>query len=113
VNAHPTSEGRRMRPRAFGAAAVWTSLVVGTLLSIINHPEVVRLDVTRDIVVKSLLNYLVPFLVAGYSRHVLLRRLWTHRARSWEADASGVNVSLRRTPPAATPRSRTASPRPC
>lgn len=59
--------------RAFGGAAARTSLVVGTTLTLINHPEVIRLGFTLDLVVPLLLNYIVPFLVAGYSRLRLLR----------------------------------------
>lgn len=66
------------RERAFGAAAVSTSVVVGTALTLINHPEVVWLGVAPDLAVPLVLNYLVPFLVAGYSRHKLLRRMRIH-----------------------------------
>lgn len=75
VRAPPTRE------RAFGGAAVRTSLVVGTALTVINHPEVIRLGFTPDLVVPLLLNYLVPFLVAGYSRLRLLARLGGHGER--------------------------------
>lgn len=67
--------GAASGPRAFGAPAVKTALVVGTALTLINHPEVVGLVANTDLVLPLLLNYLVPFLVAGYSRHRLLRRL--------------------------------------
>ncbi len=67
-----------MRERAFGAAAVRTSLVVGIALTLINHPQVIRLRVGLDLVMPLLLNFIVPFLVAGYSRHRLLRRLRNH-----------------------------------
>ncbi len=63
------------RERAFGAAAVRTSLVVGTALTLINHPEVLALEFGRDLVLPVLLNYVVPLLVAGYSRYRLLERL--------------------------------------
>lgn len=63
------------RERAFGGAAARTSLVVGTALTLINHPEVLRVGLTPDLVVPLLLNYIVPFLVAGYSRLRLLARI--------------------------------------
>lgn len=55
-----------------------TSLVVGTALTLINHPEIILLGLSTDLVVPLLLNYIVPFLVAGYSRHRLLRGLRDH-----------------------------------
>jgi len=68
--------------RAFGIAAVQTSLVVGTVLTFVNHSEILRLEFGRDLPVAILLNYMVPFLVAGYSRHRLLRRLRTEEGES-------------------------------
>jgi hypothetical protein len=61
------------RERAFGAAALKTALVVGTVLTLINRPELVGLGPGPDHLA-PLLNYVVPFLVAGYSRHRLLGR---------------------------------------
>jgi hypothetical protein len=64
--------------RAFGAPAIRTALVVGTALTLINHPGIVGLDPAPGLLTPILLNFLVPFLVAGYSRHRLLRRLRAH-----------------------------------
>jgi len=76
----PTAPQARL-PRAFGSAAIRTAVVVGTALTFINHPTILWTPPTRDIVVKTLLNFLVPFLVAGYSRHALLRGLRTRNRR--------------------------------
>lgn len=62
---------------AFGLAAAKTCAVVGTALTLINHPEIVRTGLPLDLLGPTLLNYLVPFLVSGYSRSRLLRRLRT------------------------------------
>lgn len=40
--------------------------------------EVIRLGFTADLVLPLLLSYIVPFLVAGYSRLRLLARLGDH-----------------------------------
>lgn len=77
-----TNQGLRIREHAFGWSAVRTSLVVGTALTLINHPEVVRVGFGPDLLLPLLLNYLVPFLVAGYSRHRLLARLRVHGGQS-------------------------------
>jgi hypothetical protein len=63
------------RPRAFGGPAIRTALVVGTALTLINHPGIVGLDPAPGLLTPILLNFLVPFLVAGYSRYRLLKRL--------------------------------------
>lgn len=70
------------RERAFGAAAARTSLVVGTALTLINHPGILWDGVRAELLPPLLLNYLVPFLVAGWSRHRLLARLPPSRDRS-------------------------------
>jgi hypothetical protein len=64
--------------RAFGAPAIRTALVVGTALTLINHPGIVGLDPAPGLLTPILLNFLVPFLVAGYSRYRLLKRLSEH-----------------------------------
>lgn len=46
---------------------------MGTALTLINHPEVLRLDLAPALLVPTALNYVVPFLVSGYSRYCLLR----------------------------------------
>jgi hypothetical protein len=68
----------RHRQRAFGAPAVTTALIVGTALTLINHPGIVGLDPGPGLLTPLLLNFVVPFLVAGYSRHRLLKRLSEH-----------------------------------
>jgi len=50
------------------------SLVVGTILSLINQtPSIINLDFSFEVVVRIFLNYLVLFLVASYSRWSQLR----------------------------------------
>lgn len=50
------------------------SLVVGTSLSIINQTEsILALDLSTDVVFRIFMNYLIPFLVASYSRYTLMR----------------------------------------
>lgn len=61
--------------RAFGMAAGKTCIVVGTALTLINHPAILGSGLSLDLLGPTLLNYLVPFLVAGYSRYRLLGRL--------------------------------------
>jgi hypothetical protein len=68
----------RHRQRAFGAPAVKTALIVGTALTLINHPGIVGPDPALGLLTPILLNFLVPFLVAGYSRHRLMKRLREH-----------------------------------
>ncbi len=63
-----------MKPGAFGMAALRTSLVVGTTLTLTNHPGLFREEEIANILLPIVLNFLVPFLVAGYSRWALLRR---------------------------------------
>jgi hypothetical protein len=65
--------------RAFGLSALKTSLVVGTVLTVINHPDLLRVPLTPHVLLQCVLNYVVPFLVAGYSRHTLLRRASTRQ----------------------------------
>lgn len=60
--------------RAFGLSALKTALVVGTALTVINHPDLLRGPLTPHVLLQCVLNYIVPFLVAGYSPHTLLRR---------------------------------------
>lgn len=76
------SIGMRVEQRAFGLAAAKTALLVGTLLTLINHPDILRLEMTRQVILQCLLNFIVPFLVAGYSRHALLKRIATETGRS-------------------------------
>lgn len=71
-----------LEQRAFGRAAAKTALVVGTLLTLINHPAILRLEIAPPVLLQCLLNYMVPFLVAGYSRHSLLRCVATETDRS-------------------------------
>jgi hypothetical protein len=61
--------------KPFGRAALRTALVVGTTLTLINHPDILRVPLTPGVLLQCLLNFVVPFLVAGYSRYALLRRL--------------------------------------
>lgn len=51
------------------AAPAKTSLVVGTVLSLVNH------TFTDGSPARIAMNYLVPFLVSSYSRYSLLREL--------------------------------------
>jgi len=53
--------------------AVKVSVVVGTTLSLINQTQqIFSLTFTAESVIRIFLNYLVPFLVASYSRYALL-----------------------------------------
>ncbi len=48
--------------------AIFTSLVVGTILAAINHGlEIVKLDIDADRLLRICLTYLVPYCVATYS----------------------------------------------
>ncbi len=56
--------------------AVKVALVVGTILTLINQTSmVIHLDFNTEAVVRTVLNYLVPFSVSTYSRLALLREL--------------------------------------
>jgi hypothetical protein len=61
--------------RPFGLPALKTALVVGTVLTLINHPDLLRVPLTLRVVAQCLLNFMVPYLVAGYSRQTLLSRI--------------------------------------
>lgn len=61
--------------RPFGPATFRTALVVGTTLTLINHPDILSVPLTVHVLLQCGLNFVVPFLVAGYSRYTLLRRL--------------------------------------
>ncbi|MCH8837397.1 MAG: nitrate/nitrite transporter NrtS [Candidatus Marinimicrobia bacterium] len=54
--------------------ALRVALVVGTILTLINQTSaVIHLDFNTEAVVRTVLNYLVPFSVSTYSRLALLR----------------------------------------
>ena len=56
------------------------ALVVGSILTLINQTSaVIHLDVNTEAVVRTVLNYLVPFSVSTYSRLALLREQQTDR----------------------------------
>ena len=60
--------------------ALRVALVVGTILTLINQTSaVIHLDFNTDAVVRTVLNYLVPFSVSTYSRSALLREQQTDR----------------------------------
>ena len=55
-------------------SAIKVSAVVGTSLSIINQTQdIINLTVTMETAIRIGLNYLVPFLVASYSRYTTLK----------------------------------------
>ncbi|MCH8327766.1 MAG: nitrate/nitrite transporter NrtS [Candidatus Marinimicrobia bacterium] len=65
--------------------ALKVSLVVGTLLSLINQsPALMQLSFPPETVARILMNYLVPFSVAIYSQHSLLREQTAQEATSTE-----------------------------
>ncbi len=54
------------------------ALVVGTILTLINQTSaIIHLDFNTEVVIRTVLNYLVPFAVSTYSRMALLRELQT------------------------------------
>lgn len=54
--------------------ALKVSLVVGTLLSLINQgPAMMQMSFPLETVARILMNYLIPFSVAMYSQQSLLR----------------------------------------
>lgn len=56
--------------------AVKVALVVGTILTLINQTSaIIHLDFNTEAVIRTVLNYLVPFSVSTYSRMALLREL--------------------------------------
>ena len=61
--------------------ALRVALVVGTILTLINQTSaVIHLDFNTEAVVRTVLNYLVPFSVSTYSRLALLREQRTGRS---------------------------------
>lgn len=51
------------------------ALVVGIILSLINHyPAIFSGTITTAIWIKFAMNFLVPFMVATYSRHAFIRK---------------------------------------
>lgn len=54
--------------------ALQVSLVVGISLSLINQSShILELNFTTDVMFKIGMNFLIPFLVASYSRYTLMR----------------------------------------
>lgn len=70
-----TTSGGSNNHRPFGLQTLKTALVVGTALTLINHPDLMRVPLTFRVLLQCLLNFVVPFLVAGYSRYTLLKRI--------------------------------------
>lgn len=57
-------------------SAIRTALVVGVVLTIVNQWSRLRAgNITGELVVRSVLNFVVPFVVSAYSRAALLREL--------------------------------------
>ena len=53
--------------------AIKVSVVVGTILSVINQTEfILNFSFTKQAMLRIFLNFLVPFLVASYARYSLL-----------------------------------------
>ena len=65
----------RVGGRACCAVALRTAATVGVVLTIINRPEIFTGRATAGTWAQVGLNFLVPFLVATYSRWRLLRQL--------------------------------------
>lgn len=58
------------------SSAIKVSLVVGTTLSIINQtPDILALHFTTETSIRIGMNFLVPFLVASYSRYNVLKEI--------------------------------------
>jgi len=56
--------------------SIYVSLVVGTILSLVNQPDAIfHLAFTGETVARIVGNYVVPFCVATYSRFALMREL--------------------------------------
>jgi hypothetical protein len=52
------------------------SAVVGVTLSLINQGDkIFNLDFSSELYIRLFLNFLVPFLVASYSRYTMMREL--------------------------------------
>ena len=55
-------------------AALKVSLVVGISLSVINqYHHILSLQFNTEVVIKLIMNFIIPFLVASYSRYTLIR----------------------------------------
>ncbi|HVA58554.1 MAG TPA: hypothetical protein VNF92_11765 [Gemmatimonadaceae bacterium] len=66
------------RGRQVLSASVRTSVIVGTALTAINQwPALIGGGIAAGVLVRVAFNYLVPFLVAYYSRAALARELMT------------------------------------
>lgn len=58
------------------AAALKVSLVVGISLSLINQSQhIFNLHFPIEVTLKLIMNFIIPFLVASYSRYSLMREL--------------------------------------
>ena len=54
--------------------SVKVALVVGTILSLINQTNaILHLNFTGEVLVRVVMNYLVPFSVSTYSRMAIIR----------------------------------------
>jgi hypothetical protein len=67
------------KDRAFGLSALKTSLVVGTVSTVINHPDPGACRSLLACCYSACSITWSPFLVAGYSRYTLLRRASTRQ----------------------------------
>jgi hypothetical protein len=56
--------------------AIKVSVVVGITLSLINQGDkLLQMDFSTELYVRLFLNFLVPFLVASYSRYTMIKEM--------------------------------------
>ena len=74
--------------------SVYTSLVVGTILTLINQGDIYLANrVTATILIKTLLTYVVPYCVSTFGALSAARVRWADRAATRSADLEGGNPS--------------------
>ena len=65
--------------------AIKVSLVVGTILSLINQTEfILNFSFTKQALLRIFLNFLVPFLVASYARYSLIYEQHNNNENKWD-----------------------------